>query len=157
MKLKISLFISILLFALVMGVFWGTWFSLSRTMETVSPPTFLEIGKQFIANLAWPMRILMPLSLISTMPVLWWLPKWSAPFYFTVAGLVLMIIATLITVTIEVPIDNLIKVWTVETLPPNWLALRTKWEFYHVIRTFISIGAFGSLLVAALIAPVKNS
>src|ERR1700704_3445894 len=101
MKLKTSQFISILLFALVMGVFWGTWFSLSRTMETVSPPTFLEIGKQFIANLAWPMRILMPLALLSTAPVLYFLHRSSSAFYFTLIALALMIVALIITLTIE--------------------------------------------------------
>src|SRR6185295_17592726 len=108
MKLKATQFISILLFALVMGVFWGTWFSLSRTMETVSPPTFLEIGKQFIANLAWPMRILMPLSLVSALPVLYFVPRGSKAFFFTLIALALMTIALIITVAIEVPIDNLI-------------------------------------------------
>ena|SRR6185503_17600756 len=156
MKLKATQFISILLFALVMGVFWGTWFSLSRTMETVSPPTFLEIGKQFIANLAWPMRILMPLALVSTLPVLYFLPRSSTPFYYTLIALLLMSIALIITVAIEVPIDNMIKVWTIETLPSNWMALRERWEFYHVIRTFISIGAFSFLLGGALSSKGKS-
>jgi hypothetical protein len=153
MKLKTAQFLSILLFSLVMGVFWGTWFSLSRTIDSISAPTFLETGKQFIGNLAWPMRILMPLSLGSTLPVLLFLPRRSTPFYLTLVGLLLMILATVITVTIEVPIDNMIKVWTIESLPSNWQALREKWEWYHVIRTFISIGAFCSLLIASLMTP----
>jgi hypothetical protein len=64
-----------------------------------------------------------------------------------------MIIALVITVAIEVPIDNMIKVWTVETLPSDWRALRDRWEFYHVIRTFVSIVAFGCLLAGALLPP----
>ena len=126
-------------------------------METVSPPTFLEIGKQFIANLAWPMRILMPLTLVSTLPVLYFLPRSSVAFYFILIALVLMSIALVITVAIEVPIDNMIKVWTVETLPSNWMLLRERWEYYHVIRTFISIGAFGFLLSGALASPAKSN
>jgi len=53
---------TIVLFALVMGVFWGTWFSLSRTMDHLSAPTFLAVGHQMIHNLATPMAILLPLA-----------------------------------------------------------------------------------------------
>ena len=56
---------TIVLFALVMGVFWGTWFSLSRTMSQLSPDTFLAVGHQMINNLGGPMAILLPLSLLS--------------------------------------------------------------------------------------------
>lgn len=52
MKLKISQFINIMLIALVVGVFWGTWFSLSRSMASLSADVFLANGKAFIQNLA---------------------------------------------------------------------------------------------------------
>ena len=55
MKLKIIQFITLLLLLLVTGVFWGTWFSLSRSIEAFTPSAFLEIGKVIIKNVAWPM------------------------------------------------------------------------------------------------------
>jgi hypothetical protein len=64
---------TIILFALVMGVFWGTWFSLSRTKDQLSGETFLAIGHQMIRNLGGPMALL-PLSLLSalvTLALLW--------------------------------------------------------------------------------------
>jgi hypothetical protein len=65
---------TIVLFALVMGVFWGTWFSLSRTMDQLSAETFLAVGHQMIRNLGGPMAVLLPLSLLSalvTLALLW--------------------------------------------------------------------------------------
>jgi hypothetical protein len=62
------------LFALVMGVFWGTWFSLSRTMDQLSAETFLAVGHEMIRNLGGPMAVLLPLSLLSalvTLALLW--------------------------------------------------------------------------------------
>ena len=37
-------FVTLLLFSLVTGVFWGTWFSLSRSMAAITPgiPLFTE-------------------------------------------------------------------------------------------------------------------
>jgi hypothetical protein len=68
-------FSTIMLFALVMGVFWGTWFSLSRTMAELPPGTFLDVGHAMIRNLGGPMSVLMPLSLASAVVLLILLPK----------------------------------------------------------------------------------
>ena len=48
-------FFGLLFTALVMGVFWGTWFTLSRSLHDFAAPEFLHIGKTIIANVAWPM------------------------------------------------------------------------------------------------------
>ena len=37
--IKAVQFVTLLLFALVTGVFWGTWFSLSRSMAAITPST----------------------------------------------------------------------------------------------------------------------
>ncbi len=47
---KIAQFINIFLFALVAGVFWGTWFSLSRSIASITSETFLEVGRTMIQN-----------------------------------------------------------------------------------------------------------
>ena len=60
MKLKLAQFSTNILFALVMGVFWGTWFALSRSIGLLREQTFLDIGHTTIRNLGVPMSILMP-------------------------------------------------------------------------------------------------
>ena len=62
--------ITVVLFSLVMGVFWGTWFSLSRTMDQLSAETFVAVGHQMIQNLGVPMAILLPLALLSALVTL---------------------------------------------------------------------------------------
>jgi hypothetical protein len=42
--IRVVQFVNVLLFALVMGVFWGTWFSLSRSIASIRPETFLDIA-----------------------------------------------------------------------------------------------------------------
>jgi amino acid permease len=66
-KTRVAQVITIVLFALVMGVFWGTWFSLSRTMSQLSPETFLAVGHEMIQNLGTPMAILLPFALLSAL------------------------------------------------------------------------------------------
>jgi len=150
MKLKLAQFSTIILFALVMGVFWGTWFALSRSIIDFRPQTFLDIGQTAIRNLAVPMRILMPLSLVSAIVLLALVPKRSAAFALAVVGFLLMVGALVVTLAVEVPIDNQIKVWTVVTLPNDWQTMRDRWEFYHGLRTFLSILALASVTASTL-------
>src|SRR5262249_40576999 len=150
MRLKIAQFLTTMLFALVMGVFWGTWFTLSRSIEGFQPQTFLDIGKTAIRNLAVPMAILMPLSLLSALIMIALLPKRSIAFAFAIVGFLLRVAALAVTLAVEVPIDNQIKVWTIATLPPNWEMLRDRWEFYHGVRTFVSIFALAFVTVSSL-------
>ena len=151
MKLKLAQFSTNILFALVMGVFWGTWFALSRSIGLLREQTFLDIGHTTIRNLGVPMSILMPLSLVSAIVVLLLAPKRSKVFALALAGFLLMIVALVVTLGIEVPIDRQIEQWTVATLPSDWKELRDRWEFYRAIRTFVSIGALGLMTTSSLI------
>ena len=153
MKLKLAQFINILLLFLVAGVLWGTWFSLARSITSIAPETFLAIGQSMIGNLALPMSILMPIALLSTLPalILLYQQRSMLAFYLTLGGLVLFVVALVITLVVNVPIDNQIKQWTVQTLPPNWKAIRDRWEFYHAVRTFVSLSGLGLIVGAALI------
>src|SRR5262249_13380126 len=118
MKIRTAQGLTLMLFALVMGVFWGTWFSLSRTMNRLSARTFLDIGQQMIHNLAVPMAILTPVALLAaaTALALLWSARPTPAFWWLLAGFLLMVGAVAVTLLVEVPIDNQIKTWTVQTL-----------------------------------------
>jgi uncharacterized membrane protein len=144
---------TIILFALVMGVFWGTWFSLSRTMDQLSGETFLAIGHQMIRNLGGPMAILLPLSLLSALVTLalLWPDRHAAAFWWLAAGFGLMVAALVITLAVEVPIDNQIEDWTAATLPADWRSIQARWKLWHTIRTFASIAAVVAITISAVV------
>jgi uncharacterized membrane protein len=152
MNLRIAHFANILLFALVMGVFWGTWFSLSRSIAAITPQAFLEIGHLMIRNLGGPMSVLLPAALASSLVVviLLFRRRRIAAFSLAMAGLLLMVAALAVTLAVNVPIDDQINQWTVTTLPDNWTVIRDRWEFFHGIRTFASVGALGFAVASIL-------
>jgi uncharacterized membrane protein len=143
MKFGLVYFISLFLLVLVTGVFWGTWFTLTRSIDQFSAAEFIHIGKVIISNVAIPMRIIMPSCILLMALSLWFYPqKNSGVFYLKIAGLVLIVTALLITLIVLVPIDNKIKTWTVETVPGDWESMRANWQKFHTIRTFCSLAAF---------------
>ncbi|GAA4301463.1 DUF1772 domain-containing protein [Compostibacter hankyongensis] len=155
MKTKIIHFIALLLLLLVTGVFWGTWFTMTRSIDQFSAAEFIHIGRVIIANVAVPMSILMPACIIFLGLSLWFYPeKPSAGFHLSIAALVLMIITLLVTLIILVPIDNDLKQWTASALPEHWEDIRSRWHAYHAVRTFTALASFACFALAAI--NVKN-
>lgn len=159
MKLRVAQFINTFLLFLVAGVFWGTWFSLARSMRTISQETFLEVGQIMISNLGVPMSILVPIALLSTLPVLFWLyrQKSMLTFYLTLFGFSLFVVALVITLAVNVPIDNQIRHWTVQSLPAGWESIRDRWELFHGLRTLASVVGLGFIVGANLIRGKKET
>jgi uncharacterized membrane protein len=148
---KILLLITGLLLVLVTGVFWGTWFSLSRTMQQLPPETFITIGKQIMQNVALGMSIMMTLGITGVLILLLMAGRRKkVHFYWLLSTLILFVAALVITLFIEVPIDNQIKTWTPDAIPAEWKAIRDRWQFYHTDRTFLSLAGIGCYLMAVI-------
>jgi len=140
-----------ILLILITGVFWGTWFSLSRTMHNLPPEIFIAIGKEIMKNVAVPMSIIMPASLMGLAMLLIWSWKEQSIYFFCIlATFVLFIGALLITVTIEVPIDNQIKTWSVSSMPMDWESIRDRWEWFHTMRTWIALAGVTFFMIALI-------
>jgi hypothetical protein len=150
---RVARFLTVFLFALVAGVFWGTWLGLSRSIASMSPQAFLEVGWIMIRNLATPMAILMLAALTSGAVLLIRTFRWDAraSVVWTTAGWGLLAAALVVTLAVNVPIDSEIQYWTLSSLPENWRELRDRWEFYHGLRTLLSIVALAAVTVGAVI------
>ena len=136
--------LSIFLLMLTTGVFWGTWFTLTRKLETFSPAEFIHIGQTIISNVAVPMRIILPSTIVCMFISLWMTEnKKSGAFYSGIISFTLVIAVLLVTLLVLVPIDNLIRDWTESTIPENWIGLRGTWNWFHTLRTWLSLFAFG--------------
>jgi uncharacterized membrane protein len=152
MLTKLAQFVNIMLYALVAGVMWGTWVSLGRTMTRYDAATFLADGKHMIDNLATLMAVLMIAATVVGLlvVVLLFRGRSSTAGWLALVGLVLLVGVLVVTLSVEVPIDNRIKTWTVATLPPDWTGIRARWATFHTLRTFLSLAGLAAVVGAAL-------
>jgi uncharacterized membrane protein len=152
--LKWVQFVSIMLYVLVAGVMWGTWLSLARTMTNYDAATFLVDGKHMIENLATIMAVLMISAVVIGLVavVLLIRSRSTVAAWLAAIGLLLMIAVLVITLAVEVPIDNLIASWTEATLPADWQQIRARWSTFHTLRTFVALGAVAAAVGAGLTA-----
>ena len=150
MKKSLLWYCSLVLVMLVTGVFWGTWFTLTRSLELFPADNFIRIGQTIIQNVAVPMRILMPVTLLVQLLLCLAFLRQKKLFYFLLASFIFMVITLLITLLVEVPIDNQIRTWTTTNIPDNWTSLRATWKQFHFFRTITSILSFALLCVPVL-------
>jgi uncharacterized membrane protein len=158
--LKWVLFVSVMLYFLVAGVMWGTWLSLARTMTEYDAQTFLADGQHMIDNLATVMAVLMIAAVLVGLAAMVLVLRTGSATAGWLAGvaLLLMIGVLVVTLTIEVPIDNQIKTWTTATLPADWQEIRARWSAFHTVRTFMSLGAVAAAVGSTLtLRPVHRT
>jgi hypothetical protein len=149
---KFIQFVYVMLYALVAGVMWGTWVSLGRTMTDYDERTFLADGQHMIANLGRLMAILMISAAVAgaLAVVVLFLRRSTGAAWLSLLGLLLLGGVLAVTLGVEVPIDNDINRWTVDTLPADWATTRARWADFHTLRTFLSLVGLASVIGAAL-------
>ncbi|MGP0030369.1 MAG: anthrone oxygenase family protein [Acidimicrobiales bacterium] len=151
MALDISEVVSIVLLALVGGLYWGPWIALTRTMAVLSPEVLIVVVKRMSQNMAPIMTALMPLALLSGVPVLILsFDIYPHTFWLTLAALALFVVTFIVTVVVEVPIVTKIDSWTPATLPEDWERLRDRWGSFHLLRVVPAIAGLVLLVVGAI-------
>src|SRR5918911_676793 len=64
---KATTFGAMCLQVLVVGAFWGSWIGLSRSIDTLTPATFLEVGHVMMEDYGPIMSVLMPATVLATL------------------------------------------------------------------------------------------
>ena len=151
MKNRIIHIAALFFLMLITGVFWGTWFTLTRSIESFSAEEFIHIGQVIISNVAVPMRFIMPLGIILMFLSLWPERQHKTTTYVLGwIGCILTVAVLLITLLVLVPIDNDIKEWTASTIPSGWPDIRDKWSTFHMLRTVASLVSFACFSIFIL-------
>jgi len=135
--------IAICLLMLVTGVFWGLWFAISRSYHLFSVDELNHVARIIIKNLAVPMRFLSMGCLLLLLISAGVYPQKESPFFWLIiAAFLCTLSALLITVLIEVPINNQVITWSAASAPANWQQIRNRWQFYNGVRTVCALAGF---------------
>jgi len=128
---------------LVCGVFWGLYFALSRSYQVFNPVELAKIARTIVRNLEVPMRNISLLCLaLMGFSIAFYPDKGNWNFYTMIASLLLIIGSLVITVAVEVPINNQVITWTAKNTPSGWEQLRNRWHYYNVVRTLFALLSF---------------
>jgi uncharacterized membrane protein len=140
---KLLQLLTLFFLMLVTGVFWGLYFSLSRSYHVFSVDELAHIARVIVKNLAVPMRnISITCLLLMGLSAGLYPNKNSIEFYLAIIAIAFVVIALVITTAIEVPINNQVVTWTNDNIPADWEAIRNRWQRFNIIRTIAALAGF---------------
>ena len=142
--------LGILLVSLVVGIYWGPWVALTRTLARLDVEIFLPVVRELNANLGRLMSVLVPVTLLAQVGLLV-VDSARSPVSVTLAAVafVLFLVTVVVTMATEVPIVKRVITWQTESVPSNWRELRDRWVSFHLLRVIPGLAAL-VLYVAAV-------
>jgi len=151
MALTIQLTV-ILSVVLVVGVYWGPWVGLTRSLPDLPVEVFLAVVRRLDTNLAPLMTVLVPVSLAGQIVlVVVSAQQGSVPLTLSAIALALFGVTVVVTMVTEVPIVKQIVGWTPESMPQGWEAKRDRWMRFHLARVLPGLASLLLYIAAAIV------
>jgi hypothetical protein len=147
---RIVQFVALLLTALVMGVHFGTWLTEEPMRRTQSGALFIEVHQRRDRVAARVMPILGSAALFFLALAVFFARAVPVSFGLALSGLVFFIGDTLVTLLVNVPINQQVQGWHPDTPPANWQRLRDRWEKFHSVRSALALAGF-ALFAASVV------
>lgn len=135
--------IALFFLMLITGVFWGLYISLSRSYQLFTIDELAKVGRIIVNNLEIVMRnISMACLVCMILSTVLFSYKNELGFYLKLLSIVFVIIALMITVVVELPINNKIINWSTSTAPGDWETYRNRWQYFNLLRTISALISF---------------
>jgi len=153
MKILIPQFIALTATGLLAGAFIYGLLNVVPAFYEVPVNVHLQYRTQLMSHNSITMQFLMLASIIA--------PLWCAlvgrlstpALALTVASSLLALTSLLITRFGNVPINQLIKTWSPDSLPADWLATLRIWDKFNLVRALAALACFVSNIAAILLYP----
>jgi hypothetical protein len=140
-------------------VLYATWFGIAVYMviapcyDELSAPTFIEWFQKIDPYMRVRARQLLLAQLLLTLMLLGLtLDRSSSPaFWLTAVALMTTIVAMVIAIRGNVPINLQMEKWSPSAPPADWQQVRERWLRYHRQRGLAETAGFVAMLVATLL------
>jgi uncharacterized membrane protein len=148
---KFVLFAALFFVALVAGAAFAIWFDYNPS--GMSAAFYTEKMQHAIRVFTIPLPAVVILGVLFSIIAAFLARSERPNFYLLIVASVCMVAVALITRFGNIPINNQIVAWSINSPPPNWQDLAHKWWQLQTVRTLVAMGALGFLILAALARP----
>jgi uncharacterized membrane protein len=146
---RIVLFAALFFVALVAGAAFAIW--IDYNPAGMSSAFYTEKMQHAIRVFTVPLPSVVILGVFFTIVSTFLARHERLDFYLLIAASVCIIAVALITALGNIPINNQIKTWSINSPPPNWAELAQKWWSFQTVRTLSAIGGLILLALSALV------
>jgi uncharacterized membrane protein len=152
MEIKITLFITLLLYAFVISQSFFYILAMSSTLKKMQAGTYIETRNLLTQTLQAPLQVVYYTALGATLLLTAFCVVNPGGWLFisSLIALVVLIADVLLAIKGNIPLNNYINSWTANNYPENWKQYRSKWFSLYHIRQALNITGFISLLAGLI-------
>lgn len=146
---NIFLFFALFFSALISGASFAVWLDSNST--GMSPAFFVEKMQHSIRVLTVPLPAVAILGVLFTIASTIFARRDRPGFYILIAASICFTAGALVTVFGNVPINNQIITWQINSPPSNLTEISEKWMELHILRTILTIAGLSFIIFATLV------
>lgn len=155
MTRKISLFAALFFVALVAGAAFAIW--IDYNPSGMSPTFYVEKMQHAIRVFTIPLPVVVVLGALFSIVSAFFARRDRPDFFLLVAASVCLVAVALITAFGNIPINNEIQTWKINSPPANWSELSEKWWQFQILRTIAAVVGLSLLILAALVGRATDT
>jgi len=146
--------VALLLAALMTGALMVNWIGLARAMSQIASATAYTEFHQATNRTFDPYMPSIGFGAIVGGIALaaFFSGGHSASGWLAIAGTICYAAVIAISLSTNVPINQAIAGWSIQSPPDNWKDVRTEWIRWHILRTLVSVPALLCYLLSVLLA-----
>ncbi len=148
MGIKITLFITLMIYALVISQSLFYFLAMTRTMKKMQAPTYIETRNLLTRALAVPLQCVYYIAMAATVLLAAFcvVNPTGVLFISSLIALAALLADALLAVKGNIPLNEMISNWTTAEYPSNWKKYQLKWFRLYHIRQVINLTGFVSLV-----------
>ena len=152
--ISIVRFVALLSTGLLAGIFLGDRVGLGFARPALPPSSFVQLQQIQHVHFVRFMPVLQIAAVLSTLIWLFLLRSSVRTSQFLLLALAAVGLAAVfvLTITINVPINNTLMTWTASAPPPDAMEMWKRWEQVNTIRAIIAPIAFGLEVLGLILA-----
>lgn len=148
MEIKISLFITMLLYAVVISQSFFYILAMGNACRNMEAATYIESRKLLDSRLSKTLAGTYYAALLASIALTAFCVTNPSGLLFISSIISLLALVADITLTLRgnKPLNEIINSWTVSNYPDNWYQYRSKWFTFYNLRQIINLTGFVVLL-----------
>jgi hypothetical protein len=95
-------------------------------------------------------------AILTAIVLLFLVRKQGSTFYWTLGGLLLLVLALVSWIMFVAPMNAEFAQWLTNPVPVDWTRYRNQWEYAHAVNAFIKIIGLSLLMISVLVETPKN-
>ena len=150
---QVSQLVVLFFAALATGGLMVNWIGLGCAMSHLSASTYVEVHQATNRTFDPYMPIVVVGALLGGIVLAILSPGvHSLSGELAIAGSVCYVAVLVISLSTNVPINNRVARWSVQSPPADWTRIRASWVRFHVVRTLFSLPAFACYILACVLS-----